>query len=453
MAVDEFRRTDETLTPPPKSARRPGGRLSVGALLLAGLLLGVPLVAGCDASIPDRAGQTPTPSTTAVSALPFATIVPAPTLAAIADPTPTSTVAIPAGDPTTAPADAATPAPRAITPTTKPTPTGRPTPTPKPTPRLTPALTPKPATGCDATFAQAPSKTSDQSGAIASFLRANAGKRVCFASGAVYRVDARIELVGWTGTIYGHGATFKRYAASTSQSSHLRIVQGKNIVVDGLNITGPATLANVQNRVFGSDDRQDQAAFSVETTSGFTLRNATIHGTWGDGVDLRPRNASGVDGPTTGVLIANVKMDVIGRNGIGLISVNGATITGVSINHAALHAIDGEPNRSSDVLKNIVVEGCNLRNFDYGHTPSGEGYAVVLTPAKVDVQPTNIVIRNNIMDKGRVRVDGYSSSRPASNVSITGNRPFVASTAYFNHVRGFIFSNNGLMTPQKVDVG
>ena len=309
-----------------------------------------------------------------------------------------------------------------------------------------------PTVVCDARFPDAPSTTTDQSGAIARFLRAHEGKRVCFRPGATYRVDARLELDFWTGTIFGRGATFRRYKASTSQSYHIRIVQGRNIVIDGLNVRGPATLSDIQNRVFGSGDREDQSALSVETTNGFTLRNATLSYLWGDGVSLRPRNASGVDGPTRNALIQNVDVIVSGRNGFGLISVDGLVIRRSRVYQASLHGIVGEPNRTSDVLANIAIYGNDVRGFDAGHTPSGPGYAIAITPGNGAVQPVNILIRNNRMDRARVRVDGYSSSRPARNVTVTGNRPATKGTAWFTHVRGLIFKDNGLMGISKSDV-
>ncbi len=308
------------------------------------------------------------------------------------------------------------------------------------------------AVRCDVKFAASPSKTSDQSSAIASFLRAHAGRRICFKPGAIYRTDGRIELDNWTGTIFGRGATFRRYTASTSQYEHFRIVQGHDIVIDGLNVMGPATTSDIQNRVYGGSDRQDQHAFSVESTNGFTLRNATLSNLWADGVNLRARNAGGVDSPVRRATLSNLEILTVGRNGVGMISVNGLVVRGTEIKHASLHAMDGEPNRSSDVLSNILIKGSNFRDYDAGHTPQGVGYAIALTPGYATVQPTNITIRNNRMDRPRVRVDGLNSSHPAINVRVTGNRPSVSGTAWFDHVRNLAFSNNGRMSASKSDV-
>jgi len=49
-------------------------------------------------------------------------------------------------------------------------------------------------------------------------------------------------------------------------------------------------------------------------------------------------------------------------------------------------------------------------------------------------------------------VDGYSSSAPARNVTVTGNRPAVKGTAWFTHVRDLTFSDNGLMRASRTDV-
>jgi hypothetical protein len=370
---------------------------------------------------------------------PSASATPAPTAVPTATPTPRPT-ATPTAQPTATP----TPKPSA-TPTPQPTatPTAQPTATPSPT---------APSGACQATFGTAPSTSSDQSSAIASFLTTNRGKTVCFASGATYRVDARIVLSGWSGTILGNGATFKRYVASTSQYSHFRIVEGSNILIDGLNVVGPATLSDIQSRVFGSNDREDQHAFSIESTSNITIRNSRLTNTWGDGVYIRSRNSGGNDRPSTNVRLENLVLDVTGRNGISVISVDGLVVSNVRSSRVSLHGFDAEPNRSTDIVANVRIENSDWRTFDAGRTPSGPGWAIVLTPGYADVQVRNITIIGNTMDKSRVRVDGYSSSATASNVSVSGNRSEIAGAGSFSHIRGFVFSDNGLMTASRSDV-
>jgi hypothetical protein len=304
--------------------------------------------------------------------------------------------------------------------------------------------TPVPSTppACAATFAPA---TGDQTAAITTFLVANKGKTACFAPGATYTVSGRITLTGWTGTVLGQGATF----ALGAQGFRLLDSPGP-IVIDGLNFRGSATLYDIQHRVFGSGDRESEHAIGAESVANLTIRNLTATNLWGDAVYLRAHYTT--TPPSSNVLVENVTADIIGRNGISFISVDGVTVRSVRISNAALHAIDGEPNNAADVLRNVTIEGCDLRTFDAGHTASGPGYAVVLTSGYAAGVPIdNIVIRNNTMDRPMVRVDG-STSIYATNVSVTGNRPEVAGAATFRYIRGFVFSDNGLMTASLTDV-
>ncbi|HET7027736.1 MAG TPA: fibronectin type III domain-containing protein [Candidatus Limnocylindrales bacterium] len=331
--------------------------------------------------------------------------------------------------------------------------TAAPSATPAPTaaPTSTPAPTAAPSTTgvvCDATFG-APTG-SDQSSAISSFLASNTGRRVCFATNAVYDVEARITLSGWSGTIYGRGATFRR-ASNSAAYEQLRFVQGRDIVVDGLNVTGPATLYDIQTRVYGSGDQEDEHAFGLESVSGFTLRNATLTGQWGDGVYVRSVNSSTNNSPSANVVLSNVRMTTIGRNCVSVISAQAMSVNGVRCSNVSLHGFDAEPNRSTDIVNQITITGSDWRTFDAGHTPSGVGYAIVLTPGYANTLPANITITNNTMDVARVRVDGYDSSNTASNVTLTGNRPSSSGTAWLTHVRGYTFADNGLMSASLTD--
>lgn len=342
------------------------------------------------------------------------------------------------------PTPAPTPTPTPV-PTPTPTPVPTPTPTPVPTPTPTPTATP---VACDATFG-APTG-SDQSAAIASFLGAHSGQTVCFQPNATYISQARIALDSWSGTIKGQGATIKRTLASAT-GEQFKFSWG-SIVIDGLNVTGPATLSNIQSRTFGSGDQEDEHAFTLQSVASFTYRNATVTGTWGDAVYARSVNYNGDNSPSTNVTISNVTMNIIGRNCVSVISANGLTVTGSHCSNVSLHGFDAEPNRSTDVVTNITVTLSDWRAFDAGHTPSGPGYAVVLTPGYANVNPSDIAITSNTMDKPMVRVDGYSTTSHATTVLVTGNRPDVAGAATFTHVTGLTFSDNGLMTASRSDV-
>jgi hypothetical protein len=372
---------------------------------------------------------------------------------------PTAAATAPTGSATSrTPGPGATPAPT-LSPTrvtVGPTSAPHATPTPTPTAKATLAATPTPGGLCNVTFAQAPSTTTDQSAAIATFLTTNKGKRVCFTPGAVYRTDARISLSGWAGTVYGQGATFKRYVSSTGQGAQISIAVSTSVIFDGLNVAGPATLSDIQSRVFGTGDREDQHAFDIESTAGFTLRNAALSGLWGDGVYLRSINYNGNNTPSTNVLIQNVTVNVAGRNCISLISIQGLTVSRVGCANASLHGLDGEPNRTTDVLSDMTISDSSWSAWDAGHTPQGVGYAIVLGPGYADVQSHDVSILRNTMDNtsslALLKVGGYSSTARSSNIVVTGNRPALPGPAYFSHMSGLTFGDNGSMTEVDMDV-
>ena len=395
---------------------------------------------------PAEATSAPTPPTFAPTQTPVATA--APTFAATPAPAPTAKptpAPTPAPTPTAKPTPAPTPAP---TPTAKPTPA--PTPAPTPTAKPTPAPTPAPAAGCDATFGQAPSSSTDQSAAISSFLGSHKGQTVCFTKGT-YRVDAKLTIEGWSGTIMGNGSTFRRYSTSAT-SQIIRIVDSSNIVIDHLSVMGPASLSYIQSRTFGSGDREDEHAVSIESVRNLTIRGGAFTNTRGDAFYIRARNETSAT--PDNILISGVEMNVNGRNNISVISARNLRLTGSTGSNASLHGFDAEPNRSTDVLDTIRIDNTSFTKFDAAHTTSGPGYAVAISPGYANVLARNIELVNLHMDLAMILVSGYDSSHLASSVTITGCRPTSSSGrgAVLEHIHGLTFSDNGLLTPHKTDV-
>jgi hypothetical protein len=390
---------------------------------------------------PAQAAGTPAPT-------PAPTVAPTPAPTPV--PVPTATVApTPAPTPVPVPTATVAPTPAPIT-TPAPTPVPTPAPTPVPTPAPAPQPTPAPIAGCDATFPSTPSTTTDQSAAISSFLRANSGRTVCFATGT-YRVDAKLTIEGWSGTIQGNGSTFRRYSTSAT-SQIVRIVDSANITIEDLSIMGPASLSFVQTRTFGSGDREDEHALSIESVRNLTIRGGRFTNTRGDAIYIRARNETS---PTPeNILISGVVMDINGRNNISVISARDLRLTGSRGSNASLHGFDAEPNRSTDVLDTIRIDNTSFTNFDAGHTSSGPGYAVAISPGYANVQARYISLLNLRMDVAMILVAGYDSSHRASSVVIDGCRP-ASSTgrgAMLEHISGLTFTDNGLLVPHLSDV-
>ncbi|HET7028767.1 MAG TPA: hypothetical protein VFI28_13825 [Candidatus Limnocylindrales bacterium] len=332
-------------------------------------------------------------------------------------------------------------------PTPRPTPKPTPKPTPAPTPKPTPAPTPKPS-ACDASFGEAPTTSRDQSAAIAAFLRHNEGRRACFRTGT-YRVDARITLIGWSGQILGNGATFRRLSTGAG-GEILQIVNSHDIVIDHLSIVGPASLSQIRSRHFGSGDREDEHALALESVRRIVVRSSRFTNTWGDGIYVR----ANTQGPSADVTLSGVVMNTNGRNNVTVISVDGLRLTGCSGTNSSLHAFDAEPNRSSDVVEDVLISGCRFGSYDAARTDAGPGYAIAISPGYADVQAKRITIKSVAMDVPAVLVEGPSSGRPALDVTITGSRPSSSSGrgALLEHIRGFAWSDNGLLVAHRSDV-
>ncbi len=326
-----------------------------------------------------------------------------------------------------------------------------PTPSPAATSSPTPAApTASPTESCP-TFPDPPSTELDQAAAIEAFLIAHRGETVCFPAGATYRVDQTITLRDWSGTILGRGTTWFRSSTDAGEREHVRLVEGSGIVFDGVNIVGAATLDDIQNRVFDDGDRQDNHAFALESVVDVTIRNGRATNTWGDAVYIRSWSET-PDTPSRNVVLQDLVLDVNGRNAISVISVDGLVVSGVHTSNTTLHGFDVEPNRSSDIAANLRIEDSDWRTFDAADGAAGPGFAIVITPGYADVQVRDVAIVGNTMDRASIRVEGFSTDAPASNISVTGNRSEAPGDATFKHIRGFAFSDNGSIAADREDV-
>ncbi len=123
-----------------------------------------------------------------------------------------------------------------------------------------------------------------------------------------------------------------------------------------------------------------QAAIELDGTIGAMLSGLTISKTFGDGINLEPlRGASDhksghIVNPCEDVSIANVVIRGAGRQGITLASVDGVTITNVTIRNAAMDAFDFEADQNNEGAKNVLIDGCSfsqLLNISMQGTQTG----------------------------------------------------------------------------------
>lgn len=319
-------------------------------------------------------------------------------------------------------------------------------PTPKPTVAPTPLVTVAPTARPSASstvveFTTAPSTATDQSAVVANFLSANVGKTVGFAPGATYRVDARIQLSGWTGTILGRGATFRRFATDAGRDAILRIVQGHDITLDSLNLIGPATAANVTG--WTSWSREGEHALYIDSGARITVNGGSFSNTWGDGIYLAARdNCSGSNcGAPDTITLSGITASTNGRNGVSITDGRNVTLSGCHIDLSGLAALDNEPNAAGDTIASITVRGCDFRRFNAGHTPSssGAGYAIY---ASAGAAPTvGMVIDGNTFDVGQIYAIAPAGTRN-SGLTVTNNTAAAPGELTVGRTSGLVTSGN-----------
>ena len=154
------------------------------------------------------------------------------------------------------------------------------------------------------------------------------------------------------------------------------------------------------------------------------IRDLTLRSSGGDGIYI---SNSGKRGPCRNVLIENVVSDDHHRQGISIISAVDLLIRGCKFINTAGTApqcgIDLEPNKSTDMLVNCVLENCEF----YGNASAG---ATVFLPYLST--PVSIVFRNCSMHDNQAGIRTTARSGPKGepqkgsilfeNCKIFGNR-------------------------------
>jgi Big-like domain-containing protein len=109
-----------------------------------------------------------------------------------------------------------------------------------------------------------------------------------------------------------------------------------------------------------------QSAVELQGTIGASLSAVAISKTFGDGIDLEPlrggsdHRSGGIVNPSENISIFDVVIRGSGRQGITLASVNGATITDVTMSNVAMDAFDFEADQVGEGARNVVINGCSF---------------------------------------------------------------------------------------------
>lgn len=199
-------------------------------------------------------------------------------------------------------------------------------------------------------------------------------------------------------------------ANSETHYAVLDITTVENVDVYFANIEGDRDGHLISNGEWGMGIR-------VQGSQNINLYAPTITNCWGDGIYIRGFG----DIHSEKVSVHNFKIHRARRNGISVISVNNLLLNKgvISDTHgtAPQSAIDIEPNRPSDILKNLVIRDLTT------HNSQGDGLMILLSNLTLkhaknkSGQKVNITIENHV-DVGSqyaVRITG----RP---IDDTGNK-------------------------------
>ena len=188
-------------------------------------------------------------------------------------------------------------------------------------------------------------------------------------SGACYQVDEGLALNFPSGLTID-GGTYENLSTAPSGSKGggtqrgdpvFDVLGGSNLTLENMAIEGVNPGGYVAQMAFAS-------GIELQGTGDATIFNVTITDTYGDGITLDPlRNdadhkGSGILSATDNVSISDVTIDGAGRMGISFVSVNGATVTMVTLSNVGLDAFDVESDQTDEGSRNVVINGCTASN-------------------------------------------------------------------------------------------
>jgi len=152
------------------------------------------------------------------------------------------------------------------------------------------------------------------------------------------------------GVAYGGGVGLGRPA--------FLIIGGTNISLENLSVVGVNKGGYHQNLAFNG-------GIETEGTSGLTVSNVKVAHVFGDCLTLAPLRSrtrdNGIVAPVRDLTVDGFNGSVCGRQGITLASVDGATLSNVTIGATAFDPFDAEADQAGgEGAKNVTVDQCSF---------------------------------------------------------------------------------------------
>jgi hypothetical protein len=224
------------------------------------------------------------------------------------------------------------------------------------------------------------------------------GTTASFAAGACYRIEHPVKVLSKTDFVVdGNGASFEQrspsspehqYGTPTFREWNMRwLVDGATrVTLREMNIKGTNTVSGfvpgspgysywLEADKFGKGftaASEGEAGVTIRSGSYITIDDVHTDATWGDGYQIGTEN--GV--PVRHLVVQNSSVDRDGRQGFGVVSLEGGLFDNVNVMHSYATGFDLEPNGTGASIKDIEIRNSTLysRTAPFsvsGATPTG----------------------------------------------------------------------------------
>ena len=180
-------------------------------------------------------------------------------------------------------------------------------------------------------------------------------------AGACYLINGGITLGAAQGLTISGGtweddSAPQLGAGPTAMHAAFWLQGGSNVTLENLTIAGSSPGGYVPAGAFSGGIRSDGVI-------GLHVTDVNVDNVWGDGLELAPlRGAQDDSGtiinPSENVSVYGLKVNGAGRQGVSLVSVNGATLTDVKLRHVGVDNFDVEADQWDEGAKNVTINGC-----------------------------------------------------------------------------------------------
>jgi hypothetical protein len=188
--------------------------------------------------------------------------------------------------------------------------------------------------------------------------------------GACYRVDRGITLTfpqGLTvdGGTYENTVTEKTFTGHSPGRATFTVIGGSHVTFEDLTISGANPGGYHPPLAF-------DAGIALDGTAGAVIRNLAIDHVYGDGISLEPlrggsdHSSSDILAATSDLAIDSVDITGTGRQGIGLVSVDTATIDDVALKDVGQSTFDFEADEAKEGARNVTIDGCTSSTWNGG---------------------------------------------------------------------------------------